>query len=134
MRPGMAIAYSLTLTDFSGHEIEVRGGTIDLLSAETEAAEPFAFENQTWLEAIGSENHLVSTDLNLTGDLVTIFGAQLPVGATLMIGNARYPVGNTGLVSVGRQLPPGRYDIPISLVDGDDVVLGRGQLPGHRRR
>ena len=129
LRPGMAIAYSLTLTDFSGHEIEVRGGTIDLLSAETEAAEPFAFENQTWLEAIGSENHLVSTDLNLTGDLVTIFGAQLPVGATLMIGNARYPVGNTGLVSVGRQLPPGRYDIPISLVDGDDVVLGRGQLP-----
>ena len=129
LKPGKNLAYSLTLISVTGHEINVRGGNIEVRSEQAEIDEPFRFESLTWLEEIETENHLVSTDLNLTGDLVTLHATNLPTGATLMLGNARYPVGRTGQLMVSRQLPPGDYRLPISVLDTADAVLGRGVLP-----
>ena len=129
LMPGSTLAYSLTLLGVTGDEIEVRGGIIHLQLPAEDAPEVFAFDDLTWFEEIESENHLVSTDLNLTGDLVTLHAANLPVGATMMLGDARYPVGQTGQLMVDRQLPPGDYRLPIAVLDPSDAVLGRYELP-----
>ena len=129
LMPGSTLAYSLTLLGVTGDEIEVRGGIIHLQLPAEDAPEVFAFDDLTWFEEIESENHLVSTDLNLIGDLVTLHAANLPVGATMMLGDARYPVGQTGQLMVDRQLPPGDYRLPIAVLDPSDAVLGRYELP-----
>ncbi|MGB1343287.1 MAG: DUF7507 domain-containing protein [Pseudomonadales bacterium] len=129
LKPGSTLAYSLTLLDVAGDEIAVRGGIIDLQPPAENGPEAFAFDDLTWFEEVASENHLVSSDLNLTGDLVTLHATSLPVGATLMLGDARYPVGKTGRLMVRRQLPPGDYSLPVSVLDTAGAVLGRGELP-----
>ncbi|MBT6243925.1 MAG: DUF11 domain-containing protein, partial [Gammaproteobacteria bacterium] len=124
-----AVAYQLEFVDASGAVHKVRGGTLDIRTAASEVDKPFVLDDLTWYEEIRGENHLISQDLGLVGDLVTVHATNLPSDAILLLGDHRYPTGSSGKISISRQLPPGKYELPISVVDASGSVLGRGSLP-----
>ena len=123
------LRYELEIEDLRGHGYKVRGGVIPLVDPSFDANMPFPREDQTWYEAVEHENHLLNTDLPLAGDLITFHGRGLPEGGTLMIGAHRYPIGDSGVIAVKRQLAPGEYDVPIALVGADNELQGRGHIP-----
>ncbi|MEK9877476.1 MAG: hypothetical protein VW684_12525, partial [Betaproteobacteria bacterium] len=123
-----SLAFELEFQDLSGQTHKVKGGLIDLLDEVSEADVLFPIEDQTWFEAIEFSNHLVHSDIPLAGDLVTFNTSGLPAGGTLMIGAHRYPIGQSGELSIRRQMAPGEYQVPVALLDANGASLGRGEI------
>ncbi|MDA0958229.1 MAG: OmpA family protein [Proteobacteria bacterium] len=123
-----ALAFDFQFEDLTGQTHKVRGGVIELLDDISAQDTLFPLEDQTWYEAIENANHLVDSELTLAGDLVTFNTAGLPVGGTLMIGGHRYPVGADGVVIIHRQMLPGNYQVPVTLLDAAGDNLGQGEI------
>ena len=125
-----SFAVRFVLTDRAGTRYETIKQHIDVYHADSvELDEKLFRDDQTWFEDLADEDHLIASDHNLPGALVTLHGAGLPEGGTLAIGPHRFPVGQSGQLNVPLYHPPGDYTLGVSVFNAGDQWLGSQQLP-----
>jgi len=125
-----SIAMKFVLVDRAGTQYETIMQQIDVHhQSEVDLSDELFRDDQTWFEDLADEDHLIATDHNLPGALVTLNASGLPVGGTVALGPHRYPVGRSGKLQVPLYHPPGDYTLGVAVFDDNDLWLGTQDLP-----
>ena len=124
LKSSRGVVWEIQFTDISGNVYRTRTQTTEFQVGHADLDELAADNDQTWLEQLAGQNHLIATDMALPGDLVSINGRDLPRGGELAVGVHRYPIGDEGRLLVEMHLPPGDYRLPVALYDRFGKWLG----------
>ncbi len=72
-------------------------------------------DKKTWFEKLSTRNDLEKLHFGLPGGMIRVYGENLPPNGFFAIGSYVYPVGLNDRAEIIRHIPPGSYNIPVSL-------------------